>query len=183
MADRTIKDVVSTIPDAISSAVKSVLDKAPFNQSSDSGNGSRTVAQEIRMTSGQETLDQKMQKLSINYLKPQRDRTRSSKALVWKGTKSLAVEDVGVPLLMEPGDAIVRITMTCVCGSDLHMYANEVPGGHVMESGDILGHEAVGVVESVGSAVKVQRGRPRCNRLCDHVWKLSVLQKANVHTL
>jgi len=153
--DRTTKDVLSTIPDSISSTLKGVVAKTPFGKESPPKVGPRTVAEEVRITGGsQECQDQKQQKMSIIYVKPQRDRKMSSKALVWNGTKSVEIQDLGMPLIMEPGDAIVRITMTCVCGSDLHMYANEVPGGHVMEKGDVLGHEGVGVVEEVGSAVK-----------------------------
>jgi len=156
MADRTTKDVLSTIPDAISSAFKDVMAKTPFGKEPLPKGGSRTVAEEISIATGKESQDQKKSigKMSIQYVKPQRDRSRSSKALVWNGTKSVEIQDLGVPQLMEPGDAIVRMTMTCVCGSDLHMYANEVPGGHVMEKGDVLGHEGVGIVEEVGVGVK-----------------------------
>lgn len=54
----------------------------------------------------------------------------------------------------DPGDAIIRVTTNTVCGSDLHLFFNEVPGFDVMHKDDIMGHEAVGIVESVGPDVK-----------------------------
>jgi len=72
------------------------------------------------------------------------------KAVVWQGKRDVAVEEVPDPRLQEPTDAIVRITSTGLCGSDLHLY--EVLGPFMSE-GDIVGHEPMGVVEEVGSGV------------------------------
>jgi threonine dehydrogenase-like Zn-dependent dehydrogenase len=72
------------------------------------------------------------------------------KALTWQGKRSLKVKEVPDPVIQEPTDAIVRITSTAVCGSDLHLY--EVLGPY-MHKGDIIGHEPMGVVVEVGSAV------------------------------
>jgi len=72
------------------------------------------------------------------------------KALTWQGKRSVSVEEVPDPRIQEPTDAIVRITSTAICGSDLHLY--EVLGPF-MDKGDIIGHEPMGVVEEVGSAV------------------------------
>lgn len=72
------------------------------------------------------------------------------KALTWQGKRSVSVETVPDPVIQEPTDAIVRITSTAVCGSDLHLY--EVLGPY-MHKGDVLGHEPMGIVEEVGSAV------------------------------
>ena len=72
------------------------------------------------------------------------------KALTWQGKRSLSVEEVPDPVIQEPTDAIVRITSTAICGSDLHLY--EVLGPY-MHKGDIIGHEPMGVVVEVGSAV------------------------------
>ena len=72
------------------------------------------------------------------------------KALTWQGKRSVSVEEVPDPQIQEPTDAIVRITSTAICGSDLHLY--EVLGPF-MDKGDIIGHEPMGVVEEVGSAV------------------------------
>jgi threonine dehydrogenase-like Zn-dependent dehydrogenase len=73
------------------------------------------------------------------------------KALCWRGTGRVAVEDVPDPTIINPRDAVVRITSTAICGSDLHLYNGFVPS---MMSGDILGHEFMGEVVEVGSAVK-----------------------------
>lgn len=72
------------------------------------------------------------------------------KAVVWKGREAVAVEEVDDPRIEEPTDAIVRVTSTAICGSDLHLYGPLWP---VMRRGDILGHEAMGIVEEVGRAV------------------------------
>ncbi|MFC3501730.1 zinc-dependent alcohol dehydrogenase [Micromonospora krabiensis] len=72
------------------------------------------------------------------------------KALTWQGRRDVRVEEVPDPRIEEPTDAIVRITSTAICGSDLHLY--EVLGPY-LKPGDILGHEPMGVVEEVGSGV------------------------------
>lgn len=72
------------------------------------------------------------------------------RALTWQGRRDVAVRDVPDPKLEHPGDAIVRVTSTAICGSDLHLY--EVLGPF-LDVGDVLGHEAMGVVEEVGSEV------------------------------
>ena len=72
------------------------------------------------------------------------------RAVVWQGRRRVEVQDVPDPVLREPNDAIVRITSTGICGSDLHLYEVMAP---FMEPGDILGHEPIGVVEEVGAAV------------------------------
>ena len=72
------------------------------------------------------------------------------KALTWQGKRSVSVEEVPDPVIQEPTDAIVRITSTAICGSDLHLY--EVLGPY-MHQGDVIGHEPMGIVEEVGSAV------------------------------
>lgn len=73
------------------------------------------------------------------------------KALTWQGTRKVAIEDVPDPRVQHPTDAIVRITSTAICGSDLHLY--EV-FGPFLDRGDILGHEPMGVVVEVGAEVK-----------------------------
>jgi threonine dehydrogenase-like Zn-dependent dehydrogenase len=72
------------------------------------------------------------------------------KALTWQGKRDVQVADVAEPQLKEPTDAIIRVTTTGICGSDLHLY--EVLGPF-MGKGDILGHEPMGIVEEVGSEV------------------------------
>ena len=72
------------------------------------------------------------------------------KAVAWHGKRDVRVDTVPDPVIQEPTDAIVRITTTAICGSDLHLY--EVLGPFIGE-GDVLGHEPMGIVEEVGSAV------------------------------
>jgi threonine dehydrogenase-like Zn-dependent dehydrogenase len=72
------------------------------------------------------------------------------KALVWHGKYKVSVDNVPDPKILEPTDAIVRITSTAICGSDLHLFDGYMP---TMEDGDILGHEPMGIVVEVGSAV------------------------------
>jgi threonine dehydrogenase-like Zn-dependent dehydrogenase len=72
------------------------------------------------------------------------------KAVTWHGKRDVRVDDVPDPQIQEPTDAIIKITTTNICGSDLHLY--EVLGPF-MDSGDILGHEPMGIVEEVGSEV------------------------------
>ena len=73
------------------------------------------------------------------------------KAVVWHRPKSVSVDEVPDPKLEEPTDALVRVTATAICGSDLHLY--EHGATLMMKPGDILGHEAMGVVEEVGPEV------------------------------
>ena len=73
------------------------------------------------------------------------------KAVTWHGKRDVRVDSVPDPSIEQPTDAIVRITSTCICGSDLHLY--EVLGAFIDE-GDILGHEPMGIVEEVGSEVR-----------------------------
>lgn len=72
------------------------------------------------------------------------------KALTWQGKRDVRVEEVPDPRIEEPTDAIVKITSTAICGSDLHLY--EVLGPY-LKPGDVLGHEPMGIVEEVGSGV------------------------------
>ena len=72
------------------------------------------------------------------------------KANCWFGKHDVRMCEVPEPQLLNPRDAIVRVTLTTICGSDLHLYDGHVPS---MQVGDILGHEFMGEVVSVGSAV------------------------------
>jgi threonine dehydrogenase-like Zn-dependent dehydrogenase len=72
------------------------------------------------------------------------------KANRWYGKHDMRVEEVPDPTIEEPRDAIVRITLSAICGSDLHMYDNYIP---TMKNGDIVGHEFMGEVAEVGSEV------------------------------
>lgn len=69
----------------------------------------------------------------------------------WHGTKSVRVDEVPDPKILNSRDAIIRITSTAICGSDLHLYNGFVP---TMEKGDVLGHEFMGEVVELGKSVK-----------------------------
>jgi threonine dehydrogenase-like Zn-dependent dehydrogenase len=73
------------------------------------------------------------------------------KANCWHGKRNLRVEEVPDPAILNPRDAIVRITSTAICGSDLHLYNGFIP---TMKSGDVLGHEFMGEVVEVGKGVR-----------------------------
>ncbi len=73
------------------------------------------------------------------------------KAVCWFGRRDMRVEQVPDPKILNPRDAILRITRTAICGSDLHLYDGYIP---TMEQGDIVGHEFMGEVMEVGSEVK-----------------------------
>jgi threonine dehydrogenase-like Zn-dependent dehydrogenase len=73
------------------------------------------------------------------------------KANCWYGKHKLEVKEVPDPKILNPRDAIVKITLTAICGSDLHLYDGFIP---TMRHGDILGHEFMGVVVEVGSGVR-----------------------------
>src|SRR5437588_8402978 len=78
-------------------------------------------------------------------------RGRAMKALTYHGKRDVRVDDVPEPNIEQPTDALVRITSSGICGSDLHLY--EVMGPF-MDEGDILGHEPMGYVEAVGPEVR-----------------------------
>src|ERR1700682_4962467 len=73
------------------------------------------------------------------------------KATRWYGKHDIRVENVPDPVIHDSRDAIIRITSTAICGSDLHIYDGYIP---TMMKGDILGHEFMGEVVEVGPAVK-----------------------------
>jgi threonine dehydrogenase-like Zn-dependent dehydrogenase len=78
------------------------------------------------------------------------------KALVWCAPNVVMVEDVPDPRILNRRDAVVRVTSTCICGSDLHLVDGFIPA---MKPGDVLGHEAMGIVEEVGPDVDTSRVR------------------------
>lgn len=93
------------------------------------------------------------------------------KALTWQGVNDVRIEEVPDPVLQEPTDAIVRVTSTAICGSDLHLYGVLAA---FLTPGDILGHEFMGVVEQVGSQVSNLQVGDRVvvpfNISCGHCW-------------
>jgi threonine dehydrogenase-like Zn-dependent dehydrogenase len=72
------------------------------------------------------------------------------RALCWHGAKDVRVDNVPDPKILNPRDAVLKITSTAICGSDLHLYDGYIP---TMEKGDILGHEFMGEVVELGSGV------------------------------
>ena len=72
------------------------------------------------------------------------------RAVTWHGRREIVVDTVPDPVIQEPTDAIVKITSTNICGSDLHLYETL---GAFMTPGDVIGHEPMGIVEEVGSEV------------------------------
>lgn len=73
------------------------------------------------------------------------------KAICWQGKKDLRCEEVPDPIIQDPKDAIIRVTSTCICGSDLHLMNGFVP---TMCAGDVLGHEAMGEVVELGGEAR-----------------------------
>lgn len=69
------------------------------------------------------------------------------KAVCWSGTNEVAVCNVEKPAIVDDDDAIIRVTSASLCGSDMHLYQNTVRS---MRAGDVLGHEAIGVIEALG---------------------------------
>jgi threonine dehydrogenase-like Zn-dependent dehydrogenase len=96
------------------------------------------------------------------------------RALTWQGKRDVRVEDVPDPRIEQPTDAVIRVTSTAICGSDLHLY--EVLGPY-LKPGDVLGHEPMGVVEEVGSEVRHIKAGDRVvvpfNISCGHCWMCS----------
>jgi threonine dehydrogenase-like Zn-dependent dehydrogenase len=96
------------------------------------------------------------------------------KAVTWQGKRDVRVEEVADPQLQEPTDAIIKVTSTAICGSDLHLY--EVLGAF-MHKDDVLGHETMGIVQEVGSGVTSIKAGDRVvipfNISCGSCWMCS----------
>lgn len=93
------------------------------------------------------------------------------KALTWQGKRKIEVSEVPDPRIEEPGDIIIKVTSSAICGSDLHLY--ELMGPY-MHAGDIMGHEPMGIVEETGPAVTRVKVGDRVvipfNISCGHCW-------------
>lgn len=93
------------------------------------------------------------------------------RAVTWQGPKQISVEDVPDPIIKEPTDAIIEVTTTGLCGSDLHLYD---PLSPFMTPGDIVGHEPMGIVQEVGAEVAGLRPGDRVvipfNISCGSCW-------------
>jgi threonine dehydrogenase-like Zn-dependent dehydrogenase len=111
------------------------------------------------------------------------------KAVCWYGRKDVRVEDVPDPSILHPRDAVIQITSTAICGSDLHLYDEYIP---TMQKGDILGHEFMGEVVEVGTENKaLQKGDRvvvpftiacgRCFFCHNQLWSLCDNSNPNAH--
>jgi threonine dehydrogenase-like Zn-dependent dehydrogenase len=78
------------------------------------------------------------------------------RALTWQGTHDVRVEDVPDPEIINPRDAVIKVTSTAICGSDLHLYDGVIPG---VRPGDVLGHEFMGEVVETGSESTLEKGQ------------------------
>jgi threonine dehydrogenase-like Zn-dependent dehydrogenase len=95
------------------------------------------------------------------------------RATVWSGRNTVQVENVPDPTILNARDAIVKVTSTAICGSDLHLYDGYVP---TMKHGDILGHESMGEVVDVRQRRREPQGRrPRRRAVPDRLRQLLVL--------
>src|SRR3977135_2851144 len=88
------------------------------------------------------------------------------KALCWHATSDVRVDTVPDPTIQEPRDAVIKITSTAICGSDLHLFNGFQP---TMEKGDVLGHENMGEVVAVGSGVSTPQDRRSDRRAVHHL--------------
>jgi threonine dehydrogenase-like Zn-dependent dehydrogenase len=96
------------------------------------------------------------------------------RALTWQGNEHVEVTDVPDPRIQEPNDVIIRVTSTAICGSDLHLYGVLGP---FLKPGDILGHEAMGIVVETGAEITGLKVGDRVvipfNISCGHCWMCS----------
>lgn len=81
---------------------------------------------------------------------PRHDENEIINTVQWMGTKDVRVVASPKPLVTDPGDVVIKVTSSCICGSDLHLYLGAMPG---MKKGDILGHETMGIVVDAGPEV------------------------------
>jgi alcohol dehydrogenase len=103
------------------------------------------------------------------------------RALIFQGLGKKALEERPKPTIATPTDAVVKITKTTICGTDLHILKGDVP---TCQPGRVLGHEGVGVIEAVGPAVAAFKiGRPRAHFVHQRVWEMRVLPKGDVLAL
>src|ERR1700716_4193003 len=94
------------------------------------------------------------------------------KATCWMGKNNMQVQDVPDPTILNASDAIVKVTSTAICGSDLHLYNGFMP---TMQKGDVLGHEFMGEVMELGPGVKNlkvgDRGVVPFTMACGECWQ------------
>ena len=100
------------------------------------------------------------------------------RGLIYRGPGKKALEERPLPKIVAPTDAVVKVTKTTICGTDLHILKGDVP---TCKPGRILGHEGVGVVESVGAGVTTFRaGRSRLDFLHLRMRQMRILPQGHV---
>lgn len=82
---------------------------------------------------------------------PKKDDTKRMTSVQWHASKDIRVEDTAKPMISDPRDAIIKVSYAGLCGSDLHLFLGALPG---MKTGDIMGHEVLGIVDDIGEDVK-----------------------------
>src|ERR1700685_64619 len=96
------------------------------------------------------------------------------RALTWQGNENVEVTSVPDPWIQEPTDAIIKVTSTAICGSDLHLYGVLGP---YLKPGDVLGHEAMGIVQETGPRIRNLAAGDRVvvpfNISCGYCWMCS----------
>ena len=99
------------------------------------------------------------------------------RALTWHGRHDVRVDTVPDPEIVNPRDAIIRVTSTAICGSDLHLYDGYIP---TMRAGDILGHEFMGEVVETGAKSTLKKGQRVVVPFTDQLRQLLLLQEAAI---
>ena len=102
------------------------------------------------------------------------------RALTWHGKHDVRVETVPDPEIVNPRDAIIKMTSTAICGSDLHLYDGFIP---TIQAGDILGHEFMGEVVESRPEEHAEEGPAGRRALHDRLRQLLLLQEAAVQRL
>jgi NADPH:quinone reductase-like Zn-dependent oxidoreductase len=99
------------------------------------------------------------------------------RALTWHGRHDVRVETVPDPEIVNPRDAILRVTSTAICGSDLHLYDGYIP---TLRAGDVLGHEFMGEVIETGPKSSLQRASASSCRLRSAAATASSARRSNI---
>ena len=102
------------------------------------------------------------------------------RALAWHGKHDVRVDTVDDPGIVNPRDAIIKVTSTAICGSDLHLYDGFIP---TMQAGDIIGHEFMGEVVETGPKSTLKKGAACRRPVHDRVRAMLSLQQASIFVL
>ena len=102
------------------------------------------------------------------------------KAVCWMGKSKIETQIVDDPQILNPHDAIIKVTRTAICGSDLHLFDGFIS---TIEQGDIMGHEFMGIVEEVGAGVSNLKIGDRVPSVHNRLWAVFLLQEETVGRL